>query len=254
MAPKFGTSTSYMTSQVWLWATIVQYFTEDLAPRIIDQKFDVKSRLLEQMVMAARSGTANIAEGLSRHQTSRETEIKLLDVAKASLAELSNDIFFRMLRMRIPVWDRSNPNYSIAQQIQIANPQYGDCWLHDSQQFLLECIDNLQGWFKHADVEVAANTMLIICERLKLMIQSLSNQIYEEFLREGGFREQMSTDRIEAKKNPPTMPQAPRCPSCGAPMIKRLCQAGKNHGKPFWGCTNYPQCKQPPIFDPALQK
>lgn len=36
----------------------------------------------------------------------------------------------------------------------------------------------------------------------------------------------------------------PLCPKCGIPMIKRIAQSGLNAGKEFYGCENYPHCKQ----------
>lgn len=34
----------------------------------------------------------------------------------------------------------------------------------------------------------------------------------------------------------------PYCPKCGAEMKKRLARKGKQAGKEFWGCVNYPRC------------
>ncbi|MCC8069084.1 MAG: topoisomerase DNA-binding C4 zinc finger domain-containing protein [Ruminococcus sp.] len=53
----------------------------------------------------------------------------------------------------------------------------------------------------------------------------------------------MSQERIEARTQKAVESNAPKCPQCGAPMIKKLCQKGQNHGKSFWGCSNYPNCR-----------
>ncbi|MBR4837663.1 MAG: four helix bundle protein [Bacteroidales bacterium] len=56
------------------------------------------------MTQAARSVTANIAEGNSRHATSKETEMRLTDVARASLAELANDYINWLLHHEKAPW------------------------------------------------------------------------------------------------------------------------------------------------------
>lgn len=38
-------------------------------------------------------------------------------------------------------------------------------------------------------------------------------------------------------------PDAPECPDCGQPMRRRIAKSGRNAGKPFWGCTAFPDCK-----------
>lgn len=69
-------------------------------------------RTIDQMVQAARSGKQNIVEGASASATSKETEIKLMNVAKASMHELLVD-FEDYLRVRqLRQWQKENPNSS----------------------------------------------------------------------------------------------------------------------------------------------
>lgn len=42
---------------------------------------------------------------------------------------------------------------------------------------------------------------------------------------------------------PPTLTEAPHCPSCNSQMVKRVAKRGSNPGSVFWGCQNYPKCK-----------
>lgn len=68
-------------------------------------------RTIDQMIQAARSGKQNIAEGNAASTTSAETEIKLTNVAKASLEELLLD-YEDYLRVRKRVlWTKSHPRY-----------------------------------------------------------------------------------------------------------------------------------------------
>ncbi len=91
MGVKFGSTAGYMYMDMWVLAGIIQLGTFSFCRRFLNQSNDPCGRLFDQMTQAARSGQANIAEGVSRHQTSKETEMKLVDVARASINELSND-------------------------------------------------------------------------------------------------------------------------------------------------------------------
>ncbi len=63
---------------------IIQLATQEFCEKYIVYRIDPGHRLYDQMVLAARCGVANIAEGSARHSTSIETEMRLLDVARAS--------------------------------------------------------------------------------------------------------------------------------------------------------------------------
>ena len=63
----------------------------DVTVRFCDLFIDRRSRTHDQMVQAARSGVQNIAEGSQAAGTSRKTELKLTNVARASLEELRLD-------------------------------------------------------------------------------------------------------------------------------------------------------------------
>ncbi|MCC8069083.1 MAG: four helix bundle protein [Ruminococcus sp.] len=105
MEKRFGSNNIYMLSRAWQWAQIVEYFMEPLANRIFDRDFDPGRRHFEQINMAARSVSANIAEGLSRCQTSSHTEMTLLDVASGSLSEISSDLLRNSFRNNVWFWD-----------------------------------------------------------------------------------------------------------------------------------------------------
>ncbi|GAB6097741.1 hypothetical protein JCM14469_39950 [Desulfatiferula olefinivorans] len=81
----------------------------DVTARFCDRYIDRFSRTKDQMVQAARSGVQNIAEGSQASATSRKTELKLTQVARASLEELKLDYedFLRQRGLRL--WERDNP-------------------------------------------------------------------------------------------------------------------------------------------------
>ena len=81
----------------------------DVTVRFCDRYIDRKSRTHDQMVQAARSGVQNIAEGSQVSGTSKKMELKLTNVARASLEELRLD-YEDFLRQRgLPLWERSDP-------------------------------------------------------------------------------------------------------------------------------------------------
>src|SRR3989304_8963834 len=90
---------SYQTAEIVYDATVV----------FCDRFVDKRSRTHDQMVQAARSGVQNIAEGSMASATSKKTELKLTNVAKASLEELLLDYedFLRQRGLRL--WDKDAP-------------------------------------------------------------------------------------------------------------------------------------------------
>ncbi|HUU94670.1 MAG TPA: four helix bundle protein [Phycisphaerae bacterium] len=81
----------------------------DVTERFCQKYIDPRSRTHDQMMQAARSGSQNIAEGSQASCTSRKTELKLTNVARASLEELRLD-YQDFLRQRgLPIWDRHDP-------------------------------------------------------------------------------------------------------------------------------------------------
>ena len=85
-------------------AVIIYDFTYCFCERFL-KKFD---RTIDQMVQAARSGKQNIVEGAKAGKTSTETEIRLSNVARASLEELLED-YHDFLRVRKhKVWEKES--------------------------------------------------------------------------------------------------------------------------------------------------
>lgn len=81
----------------------------DVTVRFCERYIDRRSRTTDQMVQAARSGVQNIAEGSQASGTSKKTELKLTNVARASLEELRLD-YEDFLRQRgLVIWERDDP-------------------------------------------------------------------------------------------------------------------------------------------------
>ncbi len=81
----------------------------DITVRFCDRYIDKRSRTNDQMVQAARSGVQNIAEGSQASGTSKKTELKLTNVARASLEELRLDYEDYLRQHGLPIWGRDDP-------------------------------------------------------------------------------------------------------------------------------------------------
>jgi four helix bundle suffix protein len=81
----------------------------DVTARFCDRFIDKRSRTHDQMVQAARSGVQNIAEGSQASGTSKKTELKLTNVARASLEELRLDYEDYLRQRELELWDPNHP-------------------------------------------------------------------------------------------------------------------------------------------------
>lgn len=235
-------SQSYFWLNSWVLANIVQLGTQSFCDRFIDYRIDPGRRLYDQMTLAARCGVANIAEGTARHSTSVETEMRLLDVARASFDELQGDFFNFLLRRKTDIWAIGNPERESVWKIELDAPNYSQSLLHDAALHILEQKRKYDRWIENSSADVAANTMLILCVRVNKMLEAQLRGLLEQFKEQGGFTENMTKERIESLRKSAERVDAPVCPKCGKRMFKRMQKKGKNQGREFWGCSGYPHC------------
>lgn len=194
------------------------------------------------MTQAARSAPANIAEGNSRHSTSKETEMKLTDVARATLSELANDYLNWLLRQESIPWSVNSAEYKTVSNIRLDKPDYNDDVLHKSSIHILVQKQKFDQWLRSEDSLVVANCLLVLCNRLVMMIGRQIERQLEVFKVEGGFTEGLTAERLAYRKQQSVHADAPKCPLCGKSMIKRVAKKGINSGKEFWSCSDYPNC------------
>jgi len=228
-------SGGYRTLHTFTFATIIQLGTLRFCEKFLNRTNDPCGRFYDQMTQAARSGRANIIEGSERSATSKETEMKLTDVAKASLGELRGDYEMWLLKLGSPPWKRASSEaravYDIAPETFI--PQ--DDTQHESAVYLLQQAKRFAPWLESDDSVVVANALLILLNRVIPMLAHQIEAQGEVFKEEGGFREKLTAVRVEARAE---KEDVPACPECGKPMKKRNSARGE-----FWGCTGYPECK-----------
>lgn len=242
MAVNIQFSQSYHWLSSWILANIIQLATQDFCDRFIDYRMDPGRRLYDQMVMAARCGVANIAEGAARHSTSVETEMRLLDVARASFDELQGDLFNFLLRKNSDVWAMGYPDRETIWQLRLDEPQYSADYLHDSAKHILKQKCKFRQWIESDRAETAANALLILCLRENKILQAQIQNRLENFRNTSGFTENMTTERMKVLKARASENESPICPKCGKPMLKRMQRKGQQQRREFWGCSDYPNC------------
>ena len=202
-------------------------------------QYDPTGRQYDQMTQAARSGVANIAEGSARHSTSRATEMKLLDVALASLQELKNDYLHFLLLFGYTPWPKTDANTVTIVRTDILRASYGDDWDVEAAEHIMKQKATYDHWLQDADAITSARALYLLCSKAISMLQRLIDHRLDEFRQEGGFTENLSQDRNEALARQSVQEGSPTCPICGAPMIMKTAQRGTRAGKRFWSCSNY---------------
>ena len=236
---RFGGTGGYFRLDSWVMANLVQLGTQRFCKQFLNRTNDPCGRLYDQMTQAARSGCANTAEGSARRATSKETEMRLTDVARASLAELAGDYIQWLLQQGKAPWGKETPEARAVYAVRLDAPAYGEDVVHDSCVHILAQQGKFARWFDSGKDEILANVMLILIARTINMLNHQMETQGEVFEREGGFREKLTTLRVEARAK---QQEAPRCPVCTKPMVQRTAKSGKNAGRTFWGCTGYPAC------------
>jgi len=232
----------YYWLDTWVMANVIQLATQDFCARFLNHTNDPCGRQYDQMTQAARSAPANIAEGNSRHSTSKETEMKLTDVARATLSELANDYQNWLLRHEKTPWSKYSAEYAGVANIRFDKPNYQDDVLYQSSVHILKQKHYLDTWLLSDDSMVVANCMLVLCNRLIMMLSKQISTQLATFREEGGFTEALTAERLAHRAEQSKTGDSPACPVCGKPMIKRMAKKGVNSGKEFWSCSGYPQC------------
>lgn len=218
------------------------------------EKFlDSRSRTVDQMVQAARSGRQNIAEGSRAAATSSQTELRLVNVARASLEELLLDYEDYLRHRHLPQWAMNSPEASAVRRVpQIFRDQSDPADLtdqtdlSDAQRWAL-----YSRWLDAPDPAIRANALICLIHQANFLLDRQIAALERAFVEEGGYSEQLATARLAERRkkdrpdpaDPSDLKKIPACPLCGGQMALRTAKAGPNTGQQFWGCTGYPECK-----------
>jgi four helix bundle suffix protein len=235
--PLFIKRGGYRKLDSFMLATLIYYTTERFC-----RSFIRSARQTDQMVQAARSGRQNIAEGSERAATSRQTEIQLTDVARASLAELRLDYEDHLRFKQSRPWRDDFPECRELAEVSLARVETGSDMAYRFSLVVDENLARFAKWLESGDECVIANAMIRLCDRADWLLRKQLETLGEQFLEQGGFKERLTAQRLEARAGQAEPEEVPLCPECGKPMRKRTAKAGPEAGKPFWGCSGYPEC------------
>lgn len=177
----------------------------DLTVRFCDKYIDPFSRTKDQMTQAARSGVQNIAEGSQTSATSKKTELRLTNVARASLEELKLDYEDFLRQRKLDPWPRDDPRRRslIARRCQTADQVA--LWareIHDQPHG-----PGGQNGLNHkmstpsTYPEITANAALaLIAVACALLNRQIAAQA-KTFENEGGFSERLCRIRTNKRKS-----------------------------------------------------
>ena len=144
-------------------------------------------RTCDQMIQAARSGKQNIVEGSMASAVSKETEIKLTGVARASLEELLEDFRDYLRIHQLQLWDRNSKPVLAVRAISRRSD---------------ESYESYREYLENRSAETCANIMICLIHQCNYLLDSQLRQLTEEFVKSGGLRERMTAARLAERKKP----------------------------------------------------
>jgi four helix bundle suffix protein len=159
-------------------AEIVYDITVCFCRRFLEKR----DRTVDQMVQAARSGKQNIAEGSQASGTSTESEIKLTNVARASLEELLVD-YEDYLRVRgLRIWLKESREATYIRNLARSGPV---------------SYDTYRPFCETRPGEVVANIAICLIHQANYLLDRQIRRLEETFLARGGIRERMTRARLQ---------------------------------------------------------
>jgi four helix bundle suffix protein len=167
---------SYQKAEIIYDATV--YFTNRFF-----RKWD---RTIDQMVQAARSGKQNIVEGSLASGTSKEMEIKLTNVARASQEELLVDYRDFLRTHGLIEWDKNHP---YALRLRELNREKDPTY------------QTFQRGIENDNPEICANVIISLIRVTNYLLDQQIRRLQQDFLKEGGLRERMTRARLASRKS-----------------------------------------------------
>jgi four helix bundle suffix protein len=182
----------------------------DVTVRFCDRYIEMRSRTHDQMVQAARSGVQNIAEGSQASGTSKKMELKLTNVARASLEELRLDYEDFLRQRKLALWERKDPRRNDLIDRRPAAADAVAQWAKEVHQKSGQRRLSGHGGHDYGSTtstpstypEIAANGALaLIAVATALLDRQIAAQA-RTFEKEGGFTERLYRTRSANRNNP----------------------------------------------------
>ena len=192
----------------------------DITVRFCERYVSTRSHTNDQMVQAARSGVQNIAEGSQASGTSKKSELKLTNVARASLEELRLDYEDFLRQRNLPKWDAFDPRNADliarrpktaedfakwAKDIHAKNTTIDkkDSSITTNQSIpSIPSIKSMPSIKSPTYPEITANGALALITVACSLLDRQLNAQSKSFLAEGGFTERLHKTRSQSRKHP----------------------------------------------------
>ena len=156
----------------------------DLTFRFAHRYLTRGDRTIDQMIQSARSGKQNILEGSKAALTSKESEIKLTNVARASFEELLDD-YRDYLRVRdLAIWERESKEAHFVRRLGRRIPQTFEVY---------------REFFETRPPEIAANIAICLIHQTNYLLDQQLRRLEKDFLEQGGLRERMTRARLQSR-------------------------------------------------------
>ena len=163
----------------------------DVTFRFCQRFLNKGDRTIDQMIQAARSGKQNIVEGSKASGTSKETEIKLTNVARSSQEELLID-YEDFLRVRdLKQWDKNSRE---AQYVRTMGQQTPITY------------ESYREFCETRSAEVVANIAICLIHQTNFLLDQQLRRLEQDFVKEGGLRERMTRARLKQRNKKPDGP------------------------------------------------
>lgn len=153
----------------------------DITFRFAHKYLARSDRTIDQMIQSARSGKKNILEGSKAGFTSKETEIKLTNVARASLEELLDDYCDYLRARDLPIWDKNSQQALYVRKLGRKTPQ---------------TFEDYRTFVETRSPEVIANIAICLIHQTNFLIDQQVRHLEQAFLQQGGLRERMTQARL----------------------------------------------------------
>ncbi|SDB42315.1 four helix bundle suffix domain-containing protein [Desulfonatronum thiosulfatophilum] len=152
--------------------------------RFCERFFRMYDRTVDQMVQAARSGKQNIVEGSMASGTSKSMEIKLINVARASLEELLEDYhdFLKVRNARL--WDKESKEATYVRKLGARKDA---------------CYETVKDFIETRPPEIVANILICLINQANYLLDNQIRQLEKAFVQEGGLRERMTRARVNER-------------------------------------------------------
>jgi len=159
----------------------------DITFRFCQRFLSKGDRTVDQMIQAARSGKQNIAEGSKAAGTSKETEVKLTNVARASLEELLVD-YQDFLRVRnLPTWSKDSIEATFVRAL---------------GNRLDKSFETYRTYVESRTAEIVANIAICVIHQANYLLDQQIRRLEKDFIKDGGIRERMTRARMSYREKP----------------------------------------------------